>query len=251
MKTDNQSAGKGAAAAALRRVAALIVKGRFIIIAVFVLAAVFCVFSAGWVNVNAELTSYLPPSFETRRGLSIMDEEFPATFYADFMVKDVTPDEARAIADAIAQTDRVLAVSFDGTARDYVDSSALFSVTFDGPEADPDVAAAVRSVRDAAAGRELYEYSGITSAYSDTLAREMIPILAIAVAVIIGAIVFTSRSYFEIALFAVVFTVAAVLNMGTNFIFGQIGAITNSVAVILQLALAIDYAIILSHRYQD
>ena len=213
-------------------------------IAVFVLASVFCVFSAGWVKVNAELTSYLPPSFETRRGLSIMDEEFPATFFADFMVKDVTPDEARAIADRIEKTDRVLAVSFEGTKKDYVDSSALFSVTFDGPEADPDVAAAVRAVREIADGKELYEYSGLTSAYSDTLTREMIPILA-------SAIIFTSRSYFEIALFAVVFTVAAVLNMGTNFIFGEIGAITNSVAVILQLALAIDYAIILSHRYQD
>ncbi len=251
MKTDNKSERKQATAAALRRISALIVKGRFIIIAVFVLAAVFCAFSAGWVNVNAELTSYLPPSFETRRGLSIMDEEFPATFAADFMVKDVTLEEARSIADKIEGTDHVLAVIFDGTDRDFVDSSALFSVTFDGPEADPDVADAVRAVRDAAEGRELYEYSGLTSAYSDTLAREMIPIMAIAIAVIIGAIVFTSRSYFEIALFAVVFTVAALLNMGTNFIFGQIGAITNSVAVILQLALAIDYAIILSHRYQD
>ena len=200
---------------------------------------------------NAELTSYLPPSFETRRGLSIMDAEFPATFSADFMVKDVTKEEAKSIADAIAGTDHVLASGFDGTDKTFTDSSALFSVVFDGPEADPGVADAVRAVRAAAEGRDLYEYSGLTSAYSDTLAREMIPIFAIAVAVIIGAIIFTSRSYFEIALFAVVFTVAAVLNMGTNFIFGEIGAITNSVAVILQLALAIDYAIILSHRYQD
>ena len=251
MKTDGKSERKRAAAAALHRASAAIVKGRFVIIAVFALAVVFCVFSAGWVNVNAELTSYLPPSFETRRGLSIMDAEFPATFSADFMVKDVTPEEARSIADRISGIDHVLTSGFDGTDKTYADSSALFSVTFDGPEADPEVADAVRAVRAAAEGRELYEYSGLTSAYSDTLAREMIPVVAIAVAVIVGAIVFTSRSYFEIALFAVVFTVAAVLNMGTNFIFGEIGAITNSVAVILQLALAIDYAIILSHRYQD
>lgn len=39
--------------------------------------------------------------------------------------------------------------------------------------------------------------------------------------------------------------------MGTNFLLGSISFITNSVAVILQLALAIDYAIIIAHRYAE
>ena len=47
------------------------------------------------------------------------------------------------------------------------------------------------------------------------------------------------------------FGAAAVLNMGTNFLCGTISFISNSVTVILQLALAIDYAIILCHRFSD
>ena len=47
------------------------------------------------------------------------------------------------------------------------------------------------------------------------------------------------------------FGAAALLNMGTNFLMGEISFVTNSVAVILQLALAIDYAIILCHRYTE
>lgn len=39
--------------------------------------------------------------------------------------------------------------------------------------------------------------------------------------------------------------------MGTNYLLGEISAITNSIAIILQLALAIDYAIIFCHRYQE
>ena len=39
--------------------------------------------------------------------------------------------------------------------------------------------------------------------------------------------------------------------MGTNFLCGTISFISNSVTVILQLALAIDYAIILCHRFSD
>lgn len=47
----------------------------------------------------------------------------------------------------------------------------------------------------------------------------------------------------------IVVGVAALLNMGTNFIFGSVSYITQSVAVVLQLALAMDYSIILLHNY--
>ena len=68
---------------------------------------------------------------------------------------------------------------------------------------------------------------------------------------IVAILLFTSRSYFEVVIFFIVFVFAALLNMGTNFWLGEISTITNSIAIILQLALAIDYAIIFSHRYQD
>ena len=47
----------------------------------------------------------------------------------------------------------------------------------------------------------------------------------------------------EVPIFLIVFGVAALLNMGTNYLLGEISFITKSVAVVLQLALAIDYAI--------
>lgn len=47
------------------------------------------------------------------------------------------------------------------------------------------------------------------------------------------------------------FVVSAILNMGTNFLFDSVSFITNAIAVVLQLALAIDYAIIFCHRYME
>ena len=61
----------------------------------------------------------------------------------------------------------------------------------------------------------------------------------------------TSRSYAEVPVLLMTFGAAALLNMGTNFLCGTISFISNSVTVILQLALAIDYAIILCHRFSD
>ena len=73
----------------------------------------------------------------------------------------------------------------------------------------------------------------------------------IAVAIIVFVLWFTSGTYMEIAIFMLVFAMAALLNMGTNFIFGDISFITNAVGTVLQLALAIDYAIIMFHRFME
>ena len=73
----------------------------------------------------------------------------------------------------------------------------------------------------------------------------------IAAVVILAVLLFTSQSYLEVAVFVIVFAVSALLNMGTNYWFGEISFITNAVAVVLQLALAIDYAIIFCHRYVE
>ena len=55
----------------------------------------------------------------------------------------------------------------------------------------------------------------------------------------------------EIPVLLLTFGMAALLNMGTNFMFGEISFVSNSIAVVLQLALAIDYAIILCNRYTE
>lgn len=55
-------------------------------------------------------------------------------------------------------------------------------------------------------------------------------ILLIAAVVIVVVLLFTSKSYMEVPVYLIVFVVAAVLNMGTNFLFGTISFITNSIA---------------------
>ena len=87
--------------------------------------------------------------------------------------------------------------------------------------------------------------------YADELQSEINFVLILAVVVIVAVLAFTSKSLGEIPVFLLTFGVAALLNMGTNFLFGTISFISNSVCVILQLALAIDYAIILCHRFAE
>ena len=232
-------------------IAALIVRYRFVIMLLFIVAAIYSGLSIGRVKLSSELTAFLPEQTETRRGLHIMEDSFLTYATEDVMVANVTLDKAQELADAIADFDMVSGVSFDATPAHYASASARLSVSFRGTEDDPQVLAEQEHIREFLAPYDTYIYAVTWQAYFAQLAREMVSVVLIAVLVIIAILLFTSRSYFEVVIFFLVFLFAAVLNMGTNFWLGEISTITNSIAVILQLALAIDYAIIFSHRYQD
>ncbi len=235
----------------MHRIAAAIVRWRGLFILLFLVAAVYCALSLGRVKVNSDLTFFLAADTETRRGITIMEDNFVTCATEDVMVANLTCERARELADTIGGYDHVFSVSFDDTPAHYTSSAALFTIAFDGPEEDAGVAAAKERIRALLAPYDSYTYSMDLKNYSKQLAGEMVGVIAIAAAVIAVILLFTSRSYFEVVIFFIVFVFAALLNMGTNFWLGEISMITHTIAVILQLALAIDYAIIFSHRYQD
>ena len=236
---------------AITKLARFIVDKRKAFYLVFIAADLFSAASINKVQVNNDITSYLPPETETRRGLTIMEEEFITLGSANVMVSNVSYDTARQLADQLAAVPGVSQVVFDDTQAHYKDSAALFTLSFDGEETDPATVAAMEQVLHVLDGYDVYPSTQIGRDESASLQKEMTVILAIAAAVIVVVLLFTSKSYMEVPVYLIVFVAAAILNMGTNFIFGTISFITNSIAVVLQLALAIDYAIIFCHRYME
>lgn len=235
----------------MTKVARFIVDKRKAFYLVFIAAFLFCAASINKVQVNNDITSYLPAQTETRRGLTIMDEEFVTLGSANVMVSNVTYQTALDLSQKLEDIEGVSEVTFDNTEEHYKNSSALFTISFDGEETDPATEEAMNEVLSALDGYDVYASTQIGRDESATLQQEMTVILAIAAVVIVVVLLFTSKSYMEVPVYLIVFVVAAVLNMGTNFIFGTISFITNSIAVVLQLALAIDYAIIFCHRYME
>lgn len=235
----------------MHRLAAAIVRWRFVILLLFLAAAVYSGLSLGRVQVSSDLTVFLAPGTETRRGLQIMEDEFINYAAEDVMVSNLTYERAEALAGQLRELPCVSSVAFDDSPVHYTHSAALFSVSYTDEEGSAEAAAGKAAVRELLSPYDTYLYSSNMEGYFAKLAREMVGVVTIAAVVILGILLFTSRSYFEVVIFFLVFVFAAVLNMGTNFWLGEISSITNSIAVILQLALAIDYAIIFSHRYQD
>ena len=235
----------------MTKLARFIVDKRKAFYLVFVASFLFCAASINKVQVNNDITSYLPAQTETRRGLTIMDEEFVTLGSANVMVTNITYETALDLSKKLERVPGVSEVAFDDTQDHYKDSSALFTISFDGEETDPATVEAMDDVLYVLEGYDVYSSTQIGRDESASLQKEMTVILAIAAAVIVVVLLFTSKSYMEVPVYLIVFATAAVLNMGTNFIFGTISFITNSIAVVLQLARAIDYAIIFCHRYME
>ena len=240
------------------KMATFIVDKRNIFFLFFLTAGIFCLISTGWIRTNDDITSYLPPETETRQGLTIMENEFITYATARVMVSNITLDRAMALEHTLARIPGVTSVDFydsedpDSEPQDYYrDASALFSLTFDGEAADQVSLDAKAGVEQALEGYDFYISSPVGAGTADQLNKEISIVMLVAVVIIVTVLLFTSKTYMEVPVLLLTFGTAALLNMGTNYLMGEISFVTNSVAVILQLALAIDYAIILCHRFTE
>ena len=237
----------------LLTVATFIVNKRKAIEILFVLAIIYSVLCINKVQVNQDITSYLPADSETRQGLSIMDEQFMTYGSAKVMLANVTFNQADSLVDSLENVDGVKEVAFDDSSDHFKGTNALFDITFSGTSDEQVSKDALNSVKDILADYDVYVSTEVGSEESsaESLAKDMNIILVLAVVVIVAVLLLSTKAYLQIPVLLITFGVAAILNMGTNYWFGTISSITNSIAVVLQLALAIDYAIILCDRFME
>ncbi|WP_294825913.1 MMPL family transporter [uncultured Gemmiger sp.] len=236
----------------MEKLATFIVDKRNLFFLLYIFALIFCAIATGWVKVEDDITTYLPDTTETRQGLTVMNDNFVTYGTANVMVSNITYDTALEIQEQLEDIDGVTTVDFDDTDEHYTNASALFNVSFDGEVGDAHAEQALQEIRDKLEGTyDTSIYSEVGYDSSADLQSEMVVIVIIAAIIIVLVLTLTSRSYAEVPVLIMTFGAAALLNMGTNFLCGTISFISNSVTVILQLALAIDYAIILCHRFSD
>ena len=251
------------------KLATFIVDKRNLIFFLYAIAIIASLITQSWVKVCDDLTQYLPETTETRRGLTLMEDEMKTYGTARIIVSHVTYEIARDLADQIEDLNNISSVDFwdadksaDDTTlpsaanktyeEDYMQGAdALITVTFRGENDDQSAKDGLAAVKELLAPYDTYISTDVGYSKSETLNEEMGIILVVAALVIVLVLLLTSRSYAEVPVLLLTFVAAALLNKGTNFIFGEISFVSDSVTVVLQLALAIDYSIILLHRFLE
>ena len=237
----------------LKKIPRGIVKLKWVFLVLFVALSIFGAVMIPHTKINYDLTGYLPANCDSSTALELLKKEFDDKGMAYVMVKDVTPEKAGEIKTRLEKVEGVATVTYVES-MNYKNNSALYTVTLKDYDSTKGAFDAVKDVIDALSDEKAYLSGQSAFSYYTKLETEQsIMKLGIAIVVIILLVMlFTSKTYFELIVLILVFGAAMAINMGTNFLFvNGISYIANLVALVLQLALSLDYSIILLHRYME
>ena len=233
------------------KVATFIVDRRNLFFLLFGIALIFSVVSMNWVKVENALSAYLPDTTETSKGLDRMEEQFITYGTAKVMVSNIPYEEADRIYQELDALDSIIMLDFDNSREHYNNFSALYDITFGYDETDDRALAALDEVKAMLEGYDIYVSTSMGDASADQLAQEMAVISVLVAIVVVSVLLLTSQTWAEVPVLLLTFCSAALITKGTNFLMGTISFVSNSVTIVLQLALSVDYAVIFCNRYKE
>ncbi len=223
-----------------------IIEKRYLFLSLFLLLAGLCVTMIDDVNINNDMTAYLPEDSQTRVGYDILEDEFGTTSSLKIVFEDLNSDELENIYSDLTELEYVSSVEYDETETYNVDEYSMFIIRIGfaatSEEAMQVLDTVAETFPDAIVGGEIF-------ISNESLLSPYLLVLALIILLIL-LFTFTS-SWIEPFLFLVTIGIAVLINMGTNVVFDSISEITNSIASLLQLCLSINYSIMMVNRYRQ
>ncbi len=233
----------------MKKITDFIVSKRYVILIFFLFLSIVSFGVSNYVKINHDMTKYLPNSSSTKIGMNIMEQEFQEdTSTLKVMLKDVTKEEKEEAYQYLKSLKYVNRVEYDNSENYNKKSFTLYILTISS-KADSKEATEVYQTIKNHFGKSLEDTSGEVSEYNKVVLPFPIVVLAVVSALII--LIIMCESYIEPFLFLITILLAVVLNKGTNLIFPSVSHVTNSICAILQMALSMDYSIMLMNRYRQ
>ena len=249
----------------MKKIYSGVIKCRYVIMAVFLVAAVFCGYCKKLVKVDYDMNDYLPETSPSTVALDVMNQEFDGAIpNARVMIKVEDKKEALDYKEKLENIDGVIFVSWlddavpvdmpfsmypeDTLETYYKDGYALFQVTIEEEKRSEVVPEIYTLIGDdnAMTGSAVSTALATTSTVS-----EIRKISVIAVLFLLVILTLTTTSWVEPLLVLLGLGVAILINAGTNLLFGEISFVTNAAGNILQLAVSLDYSVLLIHRFDE
>lgn len=238
------------------------------VLAAALLLCVACALCIPLVKINYQFSDYLPEDSPSTSSLQTLEDAFGANLPNSYIyAQGIDLMQADALADEFAAIDGVDDLIWLGDVVDIrrpletydvdivkawkSDEGYLYQIALDSTKS----VAALDAIKETAqaGGASAVALSGDevnTAVAQGSSDFEIQLILVMAVIVILGLLLLTSEAWFEPVLFLSVIGISIVYNLGTNIIFGEISFITQMCAAILQLAVSMDYGIVMLHEYR-
>ena len=252
----------------MRKLTEWLLRHRTATVVVFALLTAGSLLLYPLVQVNYDLSEYLPQDSMTKRAMEEMEESFGYDAVLRVMVEDVTLSESLDIKETLSQMEGMASVLWlddvadirqpletldAGTVEQYYrDGAALYQVTLTGGDYDTASGDTIDAIR--ALGIDGLSVAGNAEEARNTrilLDSEMLQIFAVVVPFCLLILFLASKSWVEPLLYLAVLFVAIFINLGTNVCFSSVSFITQAMAAVLQLAISLDYSLFLFHRYLE
>jgi|GEM_PF-177746 len=233
----------------MKKTANFLVEKRIFVLAAMLMITVACALFSLMVNVNSDMTKYLPDNSRMKAGIDLMDKEFPATEDSGnirVMFNELDNSQKQDVLNKLKSIEYIDSVDYDAVSADYNNGEyTLYIVNFKYDYDSKEASAVVNAI---ASG-----FEGYSMVYHVNNDSKSLPTYTIVMAaVILMTILFLMcESWLEPFLLIAAVGIAVVINMGTNIFLGTISDITSSIAAILQLVLSLDYSMILMNRFRQ
>ena len=233
----------------MRKIARFVVSKRIPILVIGLVLTVACAVMAFFVNINYDLTAYLPKDFHTSKAIAIMNDEFGDVTDISVVFKGIDSDTANVIYADLMKQDGVVSVQYTADDPSYVkDGYTRLAVVVGYNTYSDEAMSVINAIRSDYSDYELY-ISG-AAVENETSDKTLSIAIAIAFAILLAILFIASSSWFDPVVYLITIGIAVIINMGTNIFLGSISSLTNSVAAILQLVLSMDYSIMLMNRFR-
>lgn len=234
----------------IKKLSDFVVNRRYWILCVMLLTAAASIFMMQQVEINKDMTKYLPDGSAMKEGMDVMEKEFPEMETLQtirVMFDDLQEGQKDGVLQKLEEIPYVDSVTYESGSKDYNKDNHTLYILNTEYDYNSSEELAVENALD----KEFTGYSLIWQ--NDDTDQSGVPawILAAALGILLVILFAMCGSWIEPILFIAVIGIAIVINMGTNIIMGNVSDVTFSIAAILQLVLSMDYSIILINRYRQ
>lgn len=196
------------------------------------------------INVNNDMTKYLPDSSRMKEGVDIISSEFADAMEmaggdVKVMLKSGDSQEKTALKTALSSLEEVSGV----TVTESADSLATLY--------DLVVSKSVNQKMLGKSIRQSFSNYDIIVETSQDGATPPFSVIVIAAILVVVLLLVTARSWFDPLVCLISVGMAVGINMGTNALLPSVSITTNYIEAILQLVLSLDYSIILINRFRQ
>ena len=245
-----------------------VVKYRIPILILAILLMVPSVLGMIGTRINYDMLDYLPSDIDTVVGQNELKEDFGKGAFSFIIVEDMKDKDVAALCDKIKEVDHVDSVIWYSTLADVsipkelipdkiynefnTDNATMVAVFFDSATSEDVTMDAIREIR-SVAGTQCF-VSGMSALVTDLkdLCEQEEPIyVGLAVLCATVAMLLFLDGWLVPFVFLASIGMMILLNLGTNYFFGEISYITKALSAVLQLAVTMDYSIFLWHSYNE